>query len=494
VAGGGDPKVYLVGAGPGDISLATKRALELIGRADCVLYDSLVPVELLFYAREDAELIPVGKREGWGQGEINELMVRKVREGKTVVRLKGGDPFVFGRGGEEAEHLRERGVEFEVVPGVSSLSAVPAYAGVPLTHRALSSVVCALTCREAPGKGRGVNWKAVCELEGTVVLFMGAGNAAEVRERLLASGMGGDTPSVSIVRGTTSGQKVVSGRLEELGEEGLEPPCLTVVGQVTKLREKLSWFERKPLFGRTVLVARPREEAMELAERLREHGARALPFPAVRFSPIEVEGEKLRNALVSDWLVFTSKRGVRFFREALWRAGLDVRAVKAKVAAIGTATADELRRTGIAPDLVPGRFSSEGLLEAFSGVGVAGRRVALLRARGGNPELRRGLVGMGAEVVEVELYEVLPGGKREAGLLRPLLPEVDTFVFGSPSCVRSFLFAFPEEGREALRRGTAVAIGPVTGRALEREGAGKVLVPRTYTADGIVQVFLGTGG
>lgn len=491
MACGGGPKVYIVGAGPGDPSLITKRALRLIERADSVLYDSLVPVELLLYAKEEAELIPVGKKGGWDQEEINELMVRKALEGKTVVRLKGGDPFIFGRGGEEVEHLRERGVEFEIVPGVSALSAVPAYAGVPLTHRRFSSAVCAVTCREALGK-ESISWRAISELGGTLVLFMGAGNADDVRERLISSGMDEDTPFVSVMWGTTSEQRTVSGRLGELGRVKLRPPCLTLVGRVALLRERLRWFERKPLFGRTILVARPKEEAVKLAERLREYGARVLPFPAVKFSPLEVDARTLGRALDSDWMAFTSKRGVRFFRDALFGVGSDVRSLRARVAAIGPSTAEELENVGVIPDLVPEEYSSRGLLKEFSRVGVAGKRVVLLRAKGGNPELPSGLERMGADVEDVELYRAVPGGEREAKVLRPLLPDVDTLVFGSPSCLESFLSTFSEEGREALRRGTVVAMGPVTAEALGREGAQRVLVPETFTADGVLKVILGT--
>jgi uroporphyrinogen III methyltransferase/synthase len=484
-------KVYIVGAGPGDPSLITKRGLELIKAADCILYDALAPVELLFYAGDEAELIPVGKKWGIMQSEINRLMEAKAREGKLVVRLKGGDPFVFGRGGEEAEYLSERGIEFEVVPGVSALSAVPAYAGIPLTHRRLSSSICAVTCHEDPSKEEGLNWRSVAELNGTLVLFMGAKNAKEVREKLISSGMNGDLPFTSITWGTTSMQRVISGKLEELGEERLEPPSLTVVGDVVELRGKLSWFERKPLFGRNILVIRPKEEALELAERLREYGARALIFPAIKFLPLDLSVDLLKESLDSDWMVFTSKRGVRFFLQALQRAGLDVRGVRSKVAAIGSVTAEELRKVGIIADLLPDEYSSEGLLRSFARMGIAGKRISLLRCRGGNVALKRGLEELGAHTVEVELYRSVPSGEREAEILRPLLKQMDTFIFTSPSCVSSFLETFGEEGGSALRKGLIVAIGPVTGRSLEEKGFTVDIMPDLYTGEGIVGEIVG---
>ena len=480
-------KVYIVGAGPGDPSLITKKGLDLIRRADCILYDALAPVELLFYSKEEAELIPVGKRWDVRQDEINEMMEMKAREGKLVVRLKGGDPFVFGRGGEEAEYLREKGIEFEMVPGVSALSAVPAYAGIPLTHRRSSSSICAVTCHEDPNKGERLNWEAVAELKGTLVLFMGARNAKEVKERLISSGMSGDLPFATITWGTTSMQRVTSGKLYELGEKRLEPPSLTVIGDVAKLRGKLSWFERKPLFGRSVLVIRPRKEALKLAERLRGYGARALIFPAIKFIPLHLEEDTLREAISSDWMVFTSKRGVRFFIRALQTRGLDLRSVRSKVAAIGPVTAEELRRVGMLPDLIPEKFSSEGLLRSFAEVDLSGRRVSLMRCRGGNVTLKKGLEELGAETVEVELYRSAPSGEREAKILRPLLRQMDTFIFTSPSCVSSFLERFGEEGRSALKEGVIAAIGPVTARSLEAKGFTVDIMPEVYTGEGIIE-------
>ncbi|HEX30574.1 TPA: uroporphyrinogen-III C-methyltransferase [Candidatus Poribacteria bacterium] len=480
-------KVYIVGAGPGDPSLITKRGLDLIRGADCILYDALAPVELLFYAKEEAELVPVGKKWGTTQSEINKLMEAKAREGKLVVRLKGGDPFIFGRGGEETEYLNERGIEFELVPGISALSAVPAYAGIPLTHRRLSSSICAVTCHEDPSKEEELNWRSVAELNGTLVLFMGAKNAREVKEKLTSSGMNGNLPFASITWGTTSMQRVTAGKLKELGEKGLEPPSLTVIGDVVELREKLSWFERKPLFGRNILVIRPKEEALELAERLREYGTRALIFPAIKFLPLDIEVGLLRDSLDSDWMVFTSKRGVRFFLQALQKAGLDVRRVRSRVAAIGAVTAEELRKVGILTDLLPDEYSSKGLLRSFARIGVSGKRISLMRCRGGNVALRNGLKELGAEVSEVGLYQTVPSGGREAEILRPLLSQMDTFIFTSPSCVSSFLETFGEEGRSALRKGLIVAIGPVTGKSLEEGGFTVDIMPDLYTGEGIVE-------
>ncbi len=485
-----DTRVYIVGAGPGDPALITVRGLDLLRKADCVLYDALVPVELLFYTREDAELIPVGKRWGVTQEEINRLMEIKAGEGKLVVRLKGGDPFIFGRGGEEAVYLRGRGIGFEVVPGVSAASGVPAYAGIPLTYRGVSSSICIVTCRESRSGGEKVDWGSVAGLEGTLVLFMCATRAREVREKLLSAGLSGETPFSSIRWGTTSSQEVISGRLRDLGERALVPPCITVVGDVVEFRERLSWFEGKPLFGRTILVVRPRDEALRLAEELRSYGARALIFPAIRFVPTTPRADLLRDALDSDWLIFTSTRGVRFFVHALRGFGLDVRAIGSRIAAVGGKTAQELSGYGIAADLVPGEASTAGLLEEFGRVGIGGRKVAILRGGIGNEALRSGLEGLGAHVVEVVLYRTVPAGEREAEILRPLLSGVDTFIFTSPSGVDSFLRAFGAEGRQALERGALVAMGPTTGRHLEEKGFRVDMMPVAPTDEGIIEAVL----
>lgn len=484
-------KVYIVGAGPGAPSLITKRGLDLIRNADCVLYDALAPVELLFYTKDSAELIPVGKREGITQAEINNLLETKAKQGKAVVRLKGGDPFIFGRGGEEAEQLNKKGVEFEIVPGISAFSAVPAYAGIPLTHRRLSSSIYAVTCHEDPKKKESsLNWKAIAGLNGTLVLFMGAKNAKEVRKKLLSWGMSGNSLFSSITWGTTSMQKTISGKLEEFGDKELEPPSLTVIGDVVKLREKLSWFEKKPLFGKNILVVRPKEDALELAERLRVGGARAFIFPAIEFLPIRPEREILKDALDAEWSVFTSKRGVRFFIDTLHRAKLDVRTVDSKVAAIGEKTAQELKKFGILADLIPDKYSSKGLLKSFAEIEITGRQVSLFRCRGGNKVLNSGLKKFGADVLEVELYETIPSGKREAKILEPLLSQIDSFIFTSPSCVSSFLSAFGEKGKMALRKGVIVSIGPVTKSCLEKEGITVSLMPKVYTGEGILRLMI----
>jgi uroporphyrinogen III methyltransferase/synthase len=321
---------------------------------------------------------------------------------------------------------------------------------------------------------------------------MCAMKAREVREKLLSAGLSGETPFSSIRWGTTSSQEVISGRLEDLGERTVAPPCLTVVGNVVEFRERLSWFERKPLFGRTVLVVRPKDEALKLAEELRTYGARALIFPAIKFVPTNPRADLLEDVLDTDWLIFTSKRGVRFFVHVLRRFGLDVRAIKSHIAAVGEGTAQELSGYGIAADLIPEKASAAGLLEEFRKMGIGGEKMAILRGGLKNEALRSGLEGLGAYVVEMTLYRTVPAGEREAQILGPLLPEVDAFIFTSPSGVDSFLRAFGAKGRKVLKGGFIVAMGPTTGRYLEEKGFRVDVMPIAPTNEGIIEAVLMT--
>jgi uroporphyrinogen III methyltransferase / synthase len=453
----------------------TRRSLELIAAADVVLYDRLIPPGALDGARPHAELVYVGKEPGaaaTGQDEINSLLVEHGRAGRRVVRLKGGDPFVFGRGGEEAEALAAAGVDFEVVPGVTAGVAAPAYAGIPVTHRDMASAVAFVTGHEDPAKGASaaepdapgatsLDWDALARFPGTLVFYMGVRNLPLISERLRAAGRDPDEPAAVVARGTLPGQHTVTAPLAEIaaraGEAGLRPPAITVVGPVAGLRDTLAWLERRPLHGQVVAVTRARAQASELAVRLRELGAEVLETPAIRIEP--------RTALLArpesyDLICFTSANGVRLYFEALDR---DARALAgATVAAIGPGTAAELERHGIRADVVPERFVAEGLLEALPD--VSGKSVLVARAARARDALPKGLRERGASVHVLPLYDTVAEPLSEVQL-RAL--EGATYVtFTSSSTVGFFL-----EGGGVVPDGArAVSIGPVTSETLREHG------------------------
>ena len=379
--------VYLIGAGPGDPGLITLRGLRALERADAVVYDFLSSEELLAHARPDAELIYVGKKAGnhaLPQPEINRLLVRLAKEGKVVARLKGGDPYIFGRGGEEGEELFDAGVPFEEIPGISSTIAGPAYAGIPLTHRTLASSVTLITGHEDPTKPGSVHdWEALARSASTLVFVMGMKNLPEISRNLISAGMSPETPAALIHWGTTDHQRsLVStiGRLpDDAVREGFANPSVIVVGQVVTMRGKLNWFERKPLFGRTVLITRAREQASESAARFAELGARVIQFPTIAVRPLPDDAlldQAIARLASYDWVVFTSANGVKHFARRLNALGLDARAFgRAKIAVIGPATAERLRALGLRPDFIPARHVAESAAEGLIALGMTGRRV-----------------------------------------------------------------------------------------------------------------------
>ena len=404
-------RVYLVGAGPGDPGLLTARALELIATADVVLYDRLIPAAALAGARTDAELIYVGK-EGGGpsmpQAQIEQTLLERARAGSTVVRLKGGDPFVFGRGGEEAEALHAAGISVEVVPGVTAGVAAPAYAGIPVTHRDAASGVAFVTGHEDPAKPESaLDWHALAGFPGTLVVYMGVRQLAAIAERLLAGGRAGDEPAAVIERGTLADQRVVTGTLETIAERAavdrVRAPAIAVFGPVVALRERLAWFERRPLAGLTVAVTRARAQASELAARLQSLGATVLETPAIRIVPIDGPAPELEGY---DLVCVTSPNGARLLFERLAAAGHDARALAGtRVAAIGPGTAVALREHGIRADIVPERFVAEGLVEALAGVPVT--RALIARAAEARDLLPDALRARGATVDVLALYETV---------------------------------------------------------------------------------------
>jgi uroporphyrinogen III methyltransferase / synthase len=487
--------VYLVGAGPGDPGLMTRRSLELIASADAILYDRLIPAGALDGARPDTELRYVGKEPGAAaltQAEMNELLVELARAGKRVVRLKGGDPFVFGRGGEEAEALAAAGVPFEVVPGVTAGVAAPAYAGIPVTHRDAASAVAFVTGHEDPGKpGSALDWDALARFPGTLVFYMGIKNLALIAERLTASGRDPAEPVAVVERGTHARQRTIVDSLGEIAArvetEEIRPPAITVVGPVAGLHETIAWLERRPLHGDVVAVTRARAQASALAARLRELGAEVVETPAIRIEPRPVEGE-LRAAIerVRDYALvcLTSPNGVRLLFEALAEAGRDARALAgAQLAAIGPGTAAELARRGIRADVVPERFVAEALVEALEPVAVEGRRVLVARAAEARSVLPDALRERGAAVDDVALYDTVAEPLSDAD--RAALERATYVTFTSSSTVRFLV----ESGARPPVGARIVSIGPVTSATAEEHGLPVDVEAERHDLDGLVDAL-----
>ena len=481
--------MYLVGAGPVDPGLLTARALELIATADVVLYDRLIPASALTGARADAELIYVGK-EGGGpsmpQGQIDQALLDHARAGRTVVRLKGGDPFVFGRGGEEAEALRGAGIAVEIVPGVTAGVAAPAYAGIPVTHREAASAVAFITGHEDPAKPESsLDWSALASFPGTLVVYMGVRQLGAIAERLLASGRASDEPAAVIERGTLSDQRVVTGTLETIAAraaaEAVRAPAIAVLGSVVALRERLQWFERLPLAGLTVAVTRARAQASALAEALRSLGAAVVEAPAIRIVPIDGPAPELERY---DLVCLTSPNGVRLLFERLASAGRDARALAGRrVAAIGPGTAAALRGHGVIADIVPERFVAEGLVEALLDVPVAHALIA--RATEARDVLPEALRARGASVDVLALYETVAEPLSESE--RAAARAANYVTFTSSSTVRFF---FDAVGPAPLEGARLVSIGPVTSGALRERGLEPDVEASRHDIDGLLEALV----
>jgi len=481
--------VYLVGAGPGDPGLLTQRAIELIRSAEVIVHDRLVPAGALAAAAPGTELIYAGK-EGGGpsteQAAIERLLVEHGRAGRRVVRLKGGDPFVFGRGGEEAEALRATGVPYEVVPGVTAGVAAPAYAGIPVTHRAAASAVAFLTGHEDPAKpDSALDWSALAAFPGTLVIYMGVRRLSAIAERLITAGRAPEEPAAVIERGTAPGQRVVKGSLGRIGQmaadAGLGPPALAVIGPVVALREELAWFEHRPLAGRTVAVTRARAQASGLAARLRELGAEVIEAPAIRIAPIDGPVPDLARY---DLICMTSPNAVALLFERMAGAGLDARALAgATVAAIGPGTARALRERGVLADVVPEKFVAEDLVRALQE--VPARRVLIPRAAQARDVLPDALRARGLEVDVVPLYDTVA---------EPLAPETlaalaaaDYVTFTSSSTVTLLLGA---TGGRGIGRARAVSIGPVTSATLREHGIEPAVEASRHDVEGLLEALL----
>ncbi len=481
--------VHLVGAGPGDPGLVTVRGAELLGRADVVVYDRLTASALLDLAPEGCRFVHVGKQPGGpsvAQDEINEMLVRFGLEHDCVVRLKGGDPYVFARGAEEAAALESAGVDFEVVPGITSAFAAPSAAGIPVTMRYSSTHVTVVTGHEDPAKGRTeVNWEAIAAAGGTIVILMGVGRWPAISERLVAGGLSAQTPAAAVRWGTTPDQQTVRATLSTLGDHELAAPSVIVVGSVAA--EDLDWFGRRPLFGRRVVVTRAPEQASRLADRLAELGAEVVLAPTIAIDAPSDRGEALDRCVEDigarrpDWIVFTSANAVERFMDKLH----DARALGGcSVAAIGPGTTAALRDRGIRPDLVPERYVAEGLLEVFPAAPAGSGRVLVPRAEVARDVIVEGLAEMGWSVEVVPAYRTVPAPvdpeRREA------VGSADAICFASSSAVTNFVAAFGDAVPPVV-----AAIGPITARRARDEGIDVSVVPEASTIAAMADALAG---
>ena len=494
-------KVYIIGAGPGDVGLITLKAVEALKLADVVVYDNLVNEELLNYAPAHARFIYAGKKGGdhtLSQDKINELLAKEAQDGNTVARLKGGDPFIFGRGGEEAEVLVGQGVPFEVIPGVTSAIAVPAYAGIPLTHRGLTSTVAFITGHEDPTKDKSdINWQALCGI-GTLVFLMGVKNLGQITEALILHGKIPETPVALIRRGTTPQQEVIVGTLVNIVDlaqaNKFKPPAILVVGQVVDLRNTLRWFDSKPLFGMGVVITRPQRQVDDLARLLAAQGASPLAFPTISILPPS-DWSDLDRAIGQlesyQWLIFTSTNGVHFFFERLREKGRDVRDLKGiKICCIGPATARQIENRGIRVDLVPDEFIAEGILKSFASINISGQRILIPRACRARDILPENLKKQGAAVDVATTYQTINSGRKKDELAKLIdAGEVDIITFTSSSTVTNFVeimgadYALPPNIKIAC-------IGPVTAATAKKAGFQIDISREEYTMEGLVQSLI----
>ena len=446
----GEGKVFLVGAGPGDYQLITLRALRCLQQADTVIYDRLADDRLLSFTRRDAELIYVGKSSGQHtmmQTDINALLVKKALEGNAVVRLKGGDPFVFGRGGEEALALAAKNIQFEIVPGITSAIAVPGYAGIPVTHRGIATSFAVITGHENPDKAAStINWDKLATGVDTLVFLMGVENLEFITKKLIASGRAPNTPAAIIRWGTRPDQTVVTTTVEKAAQDAaavrVMPPAVFIVGEVVNLRERLTWFDNKPLFGKKIIITRAREQAHRLTDMLQELGAECIEMPSIKIEPLSsyTELDETIGRLTDyQWLVFTSVNGVKYFFERLAYAGGDARRLATlKIAAIGTGTADSLKRFGIKADIVPVEFRAEGIAAALKDVIVPGDRILIPRAQEAREVLQQSLTELGASVTVVPAYRTV-AERKTVNIEKLQSQTIDYITFTSSSTVKKFL-------------------------------------------------------
>lgn len=494
--------VYLVGAGPGDPKLLTIKGAECIKKAEVLVYDRLASRRLLSLAKPECEMIYVGKAPGghtMHQEEINAVLVEKGLEGKIVTRLKGGDPFVFGRGGEEAEELLKAGIPFEIVPGISSSVAVPAYAGIPVTHRDLTSSFAVITGHEDPTKNESaIEWEHLAKSHGTLVFLMGMENLPLIARKLMENGLAATTPVGIIQWGTRPEQKVLVGQLSNIAalvkEKGFSSPSIIIVGEVVKMREKLQWFEKKPLYGQRIIVTRSRHQASVLSQEIEDLGGEAWEFPVIDIaepSDLRPIKEAIRDLKGFDWIIFTSVNGVeRFFRQ-LAAENKDIRDLAGmEIVAIGPATKAALEQRGLRISFVPEEYRAERIVEGLAGRLLPGQRVLLARAEEARNVLPEALKSLGADVRDVPVYKTVLGEANREELLRLLTEKaVQGITFTSSSTVKNFMRLI--DGNLALLEGIKIfSIGPITSHTAKELGIKVHREAKEYTIPGLIRVLV----
>lgn len=496
--------VYLVGAGPGDYRLISMKAVDCLKMADVVVYDRLADDRILRWAPADAEYIYVGKASSnhtMKQEDINQLLVDKAKEGKCVVRLKGGDPFVFGRGGEEGLLLRENNLPFEIVPGITSAISVPAYAGIPVTHRAVATSFAVVTGHEDPTKGKSnMRWEHLAMGVDTLVFLMGVANLPHITSKLIENGRSADTPAAVIRWGTKPEQRTlittVGKAAEDVAKNGIKPPAIFIVGEVVKLRDSLQWFDnlsQRPLFGKRILVTRARSQASKLTAKLENLGAEVMETPAIALADPADNYAALDKAIdhVADyhWLIFTSANGVGRFFARLFKAGKDARALGyAKIAAIGSATAEKLKQYGLVADVIPQEYRAEGVVEALKGKLPPYAKILIPRAEEAREVLPDTLREMGAEVEVAPAYRTVCGQVDGEALAAELKEgNIDMVTFTSSSTVKNLVNIIGSA--EALKGVKTACIGPVTADTAKSLGIEPDIIAKEYTIDGLVEAI-----
>ena len=485
--------VYLIGAGPGDAGLLTIKAREILKVADVVIFDRLADEKILNYVPATAEKIYVGKSAGrhtLRQEEINKLLVEKAASKNIVVRLKGGDPFVFGRGGEEALTLRENNIDFEIISGITSAVAVPAYAGIPVTHRGVATSFAVVTGHEAPAKVESsINWEKISTAVDTLIFLMGIANLPQITAKLIEHGRAKNTPAAVIRNGTKNSQQVLISTLEkisaEVAEKNIQPPAIFIVGEVVNLRENLKWFDTKILFGKKIVVTRTRQQASKLSMQLENLGAEVLEFPTIKIAAPS-DNFKSLDAAISNiknfaWIIFTSANGVENFFERLKLFKMDARALSnSKIAVIGSATAEKLSSYGIIADIIPEKFCAESLIDALKNY-VAGKNILIARAEVAREILPRELENFGANVTIAAAYKTVPADAEKINFA-----EVDLVTFTSSSTVENFVKA---AGIEILPKIKSAAIGTITAQTLKNFGVTADIIAKEFTIAGLVDAI-----
>lgn len=496
-------KVYLIGAGPGDKGLITVKAQQILKKAEVIIYDYLVNTDLLSLAAATCEIIYVGKKAGahtLSQAQINQLLLKKAKKGKIVARLKGGDPFIFGRGAEEALSLAQEKIPFEIIPGVTSAIAVPAYAGIPLTFRKLNSTVAFITGHEEEKEATNLAWDKLAGIE-VLVFLMGVKNLEFIAQKLMENGKEPSTKAAIIRWGTTPQQKTICGNLKTIAalakKEKITPPAILLVGKVIGLRDKLNWFEKKPLFGKTVLITRARAQASILKEKLEERGAEVMEFPTIAitdpsdYAPLD---SQIDNLNIFNWIIFTSVNGVEYFFKRLFKKNKDPRDLKGiLIAVIGSATKEKLESFHLKADFMPSDFTTEAIISGLKHKTISGARILLPRSQIADEILSLGLRQLGAEVREVPAYNTV---KPQIDIKLLKNKKIDIVTFTSSSTVNNFISSFSslKEIKELLPKTKFASIGPVTSKALKCAGLTVHSEAKEHTIDGLIKAMIKLSG